>query len=79
MSSRPFVVTWTRHAAAKAQWLGITRGTIEEVVLGHHGERVRNHRGGDWKVVAVGLAVIYNHPDDGDLNTARIVTLWRQR
>jgi hypothetical protein len=79
MSSAPFAVRWTDHATVKAGLLGIAAASVEEVVLDHHAERVRNHRGGDWWVVAHGLAVDYDHPDHGDHSTARIVTLWRQR
>ncbi len=60
--------SWGSHAAS-----------VEDVVLERHGERVRNHGGGDWKVVGHRVVVIYNHPDDGDPATALLVTLWRLR
>lgn len=75
----PASIRWTDHAAVKAVHLGITRSDVESAVLDHHHRRQRNHRGGDWKLVASGLVVVYNHPDEDDPSIALVVTLWRQR
>lgn len=58
----PASIRWTDHAAVKAVHLGITRSDVESAVLDHHHRRQRNHRGGEWKLVASGLVVVYNHP-----------------
>jgi hypothetical protein len=65
-ASQPQVVTWSDHALAKADVLGIAR-------------RRRNTRAADWLLLAGRLAIAYNHPDGDDELTAHVVTLWRRR
>ena len=79
MSTAPFALRWTDYASAKALLLHIARTDVEDIVVEHHAERVRNHGAGGWKVVGHGLAVIYEHPDHDDATTARVITLWRRR
>ena len=75
---RPRLVIWTDHALAKADLLGLARADVEDAVLDRYDERTRNTGAADWLVVIGRLAVAYNYPDDGDLTTARVVTLWRR-
>jgi hypothetical protein len=79
MPPSPASIRWTDHAAAKAAFLGIPRTDVEDAVLDLHGTRQRNHGGGEWRVDAGRLTVIYDHPDNLDTTVARIVTLWRRR
>lgn len=79
MPVRLLQVRWTSHAFDKAMLLCIARTDVEQVVLEQYHARRRNSRGGDWLVSGRRLAVVYNHPDRGDLASARIITLWRRR
>jgi len=42
------------------------------------GNRTRNTGAADWMATVGRLVVAYNHPDNNDALTARIVTLWRR-
>jgi hypothetical protein len=75
----PQLIQWTDHALAKADGLGIPRSDVEDAVLTRHHERRSNTRAADWLIAVGNLAVAYNHPDDEDWPTARVVTLWRPR
>jgi hypothetical protein len=74
----PRIIAWSDHALAKAQLLGVARSDVEDAVLMHHLRRTGNTGAADWLVTAGRLVVAYNHPDNGDELTARIVTLWRR-
>ncbi len=76
--SEPRIVAWSDHAFAKAEILGIARSDVEEAVLSGHGNRTRNTGAADWMATVGRLVVAYNHPDNNDALTARIVTLWRR-
>jgi len=78
-ASEPQVVTWSDHALAKADVLGIARVDVEEALLAGHARRMRNTRAADWLLLAGRLAIAYNHPDGDDELTAHVVTLWRRR
>jgi hypothetical protein len=78
LSSDPHVVVWTDHALVKAQVLGVPRVELEDALLSSHARRVRNTRAADWLLTIGRLEVAYNHPDEGDDVTARIVTIWRR-
>jgi hypothetical protein len=75
----PRRVRWTDHALEKASLLDIARADVERAVVEQHRARRRNPRSADWRVVRGRLVIVYAHPDHGDLTTARVVTLWRQR
>lgn len=77
-AGEPRIVTFSDHALAKAQLLGISRADIEQAVLAGHQQRRRNTRSADWLLHKGRLAIAYNHPDRGDDLTAHIVTLWRR-
>jgi AcrR family transcriptional regulator len=79
MSSDPVFVSWTLHALDKARQLGFARGDVEDAVLDGHRQRLRNPGKAGWKVVGRRIVAVYEHPDDDDPLTARIVTVWRRR
>jgi hypothetical protein len=74
----PIFVSWTLHALDKARQLGFARSDIEAAVLGGHGQRRRNDGKAGWLVMGGRLVVVYEHPDEGDPLTARVVTVWRR-
>ncbi len=77
MSRGPTRVDWSDHALTKAELLGLARADVEEAVLSAHGRRARNPKSADWLVIFGQYVIAYNHPDGDDLETARIVTVWR--
>lgn len=79
MAVIPRAITWTDHALAKAQSLGVARTDVEAVVLQHHGERQANSGAADWILKVDRLVVAYDHPDGDDPLAARVVTIWRSR
>lgn len=78
MAGQPRLVVWTDHAVVKAELLGISRVDVEDAVLERYDQRTRNTRAADWLVIAGSLVVAFNHPDEGDATTARVITLWRR-
>lgn len=47
-----------------------------------HVERSINRGDADWLLIGrtetgLGLKIVYDHPGDGDVNTIRIVSIWR--
>lgn len=79
MPSAPYRVRWTDHALEKSVLLNVSQTDVEHAVIERHHARRRNARSADWRVTAGRLAIVYVHPDRGDVSTARIVTLWRWR
>jgi hypothetical protein len=75
----PRRVRWTDHGLDKARLLGIARTDVEHVVIEHHRRRRRNARSADWLLISGRLVIAYDHPDDLDTTTARVITLWRRR
>jgi hypothetical protein len=76
--SDPVFVNWTLHALDKARQLGFARTDVEAAVLGRHRERRRNAGEAGWLIVGSRIVVVYEHPDDDDPLTARVVTVWRR-
>jgi hypothetical protein len=74
----PIFVSWTLHALDKARQLGFARSDVEAAVLSGHRQRRRNAGKAGWLVVGERLVVVYEHPDDDDPLTARVVTVWRR-
>jgi len=79
MSGDPYLVRWTDHALVKAGMLGFPRADVEEALLQHHHARQRNQGAAGWRVTVGRIVIVYDHPDQGDPSTARLVTLWRRR
>ena len=75
----PQRVRWTDHAYVKAGLLGATRADIEQAVVAHHHDLQSNPGAAQWRHSVGRWVVLYNHPDEEDQSTARIVTLWRRR
>lgn len=75
----PVFVSWTLHALDKARELGFARSDVEDTVLRGHRKRQRNAGSAGWQVLSERFVVVYEHPDDDDPLTARVVTVWRRR
>jgi hypothetical protein len=76
--AEPVFVSWTLHALDKARQLGFARSDVEASVLGGYRQRRRNTGKAGWLLVGGRLVVVYEHPDDDDPLTARVVTVWRR-
>ncbi len=79
MPDGPYLARWTAHALVKAEILGLGRAEVERALIEHHHVRRRNPGAAVWRVTVDRLVIVYNHPDQGEPSTARIVTLWRRR
>jgi hypothetical protein len=79
MPPAPRRVRWTDHALEKAAMLGIARTDVEHALIEQHHRRRRNARSADWLLSAGRLVIAYDHPDDADVTSARVITLWRRR
>jgi hypothetical protein len=79
MAQTPIRFAWTEHALVKAEMLGLSRLDSEQWIIDGHAVRTRNDGAGDWQVTVGRIVIVYNHPDDGELLCARIVTVWRRR
>ena len=75
----PSRVALRQHASDRCREFGHSVEAVSDLVLANHQRRRRNPGSADWLVLAGGLTVAYNWPDQGDTSTARIVTLWPQR
>ena len=75
----PSSVAWSKHALDKAAQLSASLLDIEDGLLENHDSRTKNRRGGgDWKLPLGRFTIAYDHPEDNDWTTAKIVTLWRR-
>lgn len=80
MSIERFV--WTAHARQRIQQRRLDRHEVEQAISQGHDSREVNDGRAQWLVrgtTADGTAfeVIYDHPHGGDVDTARIVSVWR--
>lgn len=79
MPAAPHRVRWTDHALEKAAVLGLPHADVERLLLERHRLRRRNARSADWRLTIGRVVIVYDHPDHGNAQAARIVTLWRLR
>lgn len=79
MPAAPHAVSWTDHALAKAQTLGVTRTDVETALVQHHAKRRGNTGAADWILKIGGLVIAYDYPAEDDPLFARVVTVWRSR
>jgi hypothetical protein len=70
---------WTVHAAERLPQRGLTRARVERAVQELHPIRETNLGAAEWRIDAGRFVVIYDHPDDGDLDAVRIVSVWSKR
>lgn len=70
---------WTFHALERLTERGLTRELVERVVRERHQLREPNMGKADWRIDAGRFVVFYDHPDKGDMNTIRIITVWSKR
>lgn len=73
---------WTEHALQRLDERGLTRFEVEEAIREGHEGREANEDGGDCLIVAkthsgISIETVYDHPDRGDQNVARVVSVWR--
>ncbi|HEX7290353.1 MAG TPA: DUF4258 domain-containing protein [Conexibacter sp.] len=74
--------TWTAHARLRLGQRQLDRQEVEQAVREGHDAREVNDGRAQWLVrgtTADGtpFEVIYDHPHGGDVDTARIVSVWR--
>lgn len=73
---------WTAHAQQRIQQRRLDRREIEQAIGDGHDAREVNDGRAEWLVrgtTADGTAfeAIYDHPHGGDVETVRIVSVWR--
>lgn len=71
--------TWTIHAEERLPQRELVRAHIERAIRDLHPLRETNQGAAEWRVDAGRFVVIYDHPDDGDLDAVRIVSVWSKR
>jgi hypothetical protein len=70
---------WTIHAEDRLSQRGVTRVSVEHAVRELHPFRTNNQGAAEWRVDTGRLVVIYDHPAGGDVDMARIVSVWSKR
>jgi hypothetical protein len=75
---------WTAHARHRIQQRRLDRQEVEQAISQGHEAREVNDGRAQWLVrgtTADGtlFEAIYDHPHGGDVNTVRIVSVWRLR
>jgi hypothetical protein len=78
IESAPAIVAFTRHAERRAVERGLDLRVIAELLLSRHDQRRRNAGQAAWLIRAAGMRIAYNWPNDGDLMTALVVSVWRE-
>jgi hypothetical protein len=71
--------TWTTHAEERLPERGLTRALIERAVEELHPIRVTNDGQAEWRIDTGRFVVVYDHPDDDDIDAVRIVSAWSKR
>jgi Domain of unknown function (DUF4258) len=74
--------TWTTHAQLRLAQRHLDRLDVEQAIREGHDARAVNDGRAQWlvrSVTAAGadFAVIYDHPHGDDIETVRIVSVWR--
>ena len=70
---------WTEHAEERLRDRKLTKDLVEHAIREGHPMRETNEGEADW-IIDTGLfAVVYDHPDWGDLGAVRIVSVWTER
>lgn len=71
--------TWTIHAEERLSERGLTRERVEQAVRELHPIRETNDGEAEWRVDAGRFVVVYDHPDDEDIDAIRIISAWPKR
>jgi uncharacterized protein YjiS (DUF1127 family) len=58
---------------------GLSRNEVEQAVRRLHLLRQPNDGDADWRIDAGRFVVLYDHPDQNDIDAARIITAWPKR
>jgi hypothetical protein len=70
---------WTKHAEDRLRERNLTKDLVERAIREGHPMRETNDGEADWLVDTGRFAVVYDHPDWGDVDAARIVSVWTDR
>jgi hypothetical protein len=70
---------WTIHAEERLSQRGLSRARVEHAVQELHPIREANLGAAEWRVDAGRFVVIYDHPDNKDIDAVRIVSVWSKR
>jgi hypothetical protein len=73
---------WTLHAQLRLQQRRLDRNEVEQAIHKGHDAREVNDGRAQWLVLGTTAAgasfeVIYDHPHGDDIETARVVSVWR--
>ena len=72
---------WTAHAQQRIQQRRLDRYQVEQAISQGHDAREVNDGRAQWLVRGTAdgtpFEAIYDHPHDGDVDTVRIVSVWR--
>jgi len=71
--------TWTLHGEERLHQRGLTRTRVERAVQELHPIREANEGEAEWRVDAGRFVVVYDHPDNRDIDAVRIVSAWTKR
>lgn len=75
----PSKVAWTAHAEIRAARIGWSHADAGQLVLSAFTSRRKNRGAAAWRVETRGTVFVFDWPDEGDVNTLRLVTLWNRR
>jgi hypothetical protein len=70
---------WTVHAEDRLAQRGLSRARVERAVRELHPIRKVNKGAAVWRVDAGSFVVVYDHPDNDDMNAVRVVSVWPKR
>ena len=70
---------WTIHAEERLPQRELTRALVERAVRELHPLRKANHGAAEWRVDTGRFVVVYDHPDGGEIDAVRIVSVWSRR
>jgi hypothetical protein len=68
--------TWTIHAEDRLRQRGLVREVVEHTVQELHPIRETNQGAAEWRIDAGRFVVLYDYPDNGDIDAVRIVSAW---
>lgn len=70
---------WTAHALERLPERGLSRNKVEQTVRRLHPLRQQNEGDADWRIETGRFVVLYDHPDQKDIEVVRIITAWPKR
>jgi hypothetical protein len=70
---------WTAHAEQRLSQRALTRERVERAVQELHPLRSANLGAAQWRIDEGRFVVVYDHPDNNDIDAVRIVSVWLKR